>query len=252
MFLNSLLDLFKKPKQSDTTNNPASSTASTIIYHSEQNTDRAFVGLSAEEMQEIEEHIKKYIGPFEKVLHEIVSDGMHLDVIHVPARKEFPFHTLVTLGASEKPMTMPDGVKMSPYAEYLIFLPENWPMDAESWKNEANYWPVRMLKTIARIPYEYKTWLSYGHTIPNGNPPEAFDSSTELKGSLITFPYLIQNSAVAQLKGKNKDIFFWCIAPIHEKEWEFKLNEGIERLEDIANEKEIPMVLVHPNRPSVV
>ena len=29
------------------------------------------------------------------------------------------------------------------------------------------FWPIQMLKFLARFPHEYKTWLGWGHTIPN-------------------------------------------------------------------------------------
>lgn len=245
MFFDNILNLFKKT--------PSNDQKPTIIMHEKVNEDRSYSGLSEDEMAEIENHVKKYIGPYDKVLHELISDGMHLDLIYVPARKEFPFHTFVTMGASEKPMTVPEKYSGSKYAEYMIFLPQSWPISMEAWKdNEANYWPIRMLKSISRIPFEFSSWLGYGHTIPNGNPPIFYDKSTKLKGCMITFPYLIQDVNVARMRSESKNIDFWCIAPLYEEEWEFKLQQGADKLEDIASDKQIPLVLIDPQRPRVV
>lgn len=41
-------------------------------------------------------------------------------------------------------------------AEYVIFLPKDW--DIESDKEE-DYWPIRMLKTIARLPIKLMTGI---------------------------------------------------------------------------------------------
>ena len=41
------------------------------------------------------------------VFHEIVSDVVHIDLLHVPPRRERPFHTLVTCGMSVRPMNVP-------------------------------------------------------------------------------------------------------------------------------------------------
>lgn len=66
-------------------------------------------------------------------------------------------------------MTVPDP-EVPRYAELVISLPPFWPLDEQSWRDERHYWPVRLLKTLGRLPHEYDTWLGVGHTIPNGDP----------------------------------------------------------------------------------
>ena len=69
-------------------------------------------------------------------------------------------------------MNVPDGWEDYRYAEMMICLPPDWNMDQRAWNDERHYWPIRLLKTLARLPHEYNTWLSDCHTMPNGDPPE--------------------------------------------------------------------------------
>jgi len=52
-------------------------------------------------IEQIEKHIERFVGPIEKVFHELVSDLVHLDLYHVKPGPERPFHTFVTCGMSE-------------------------------------------------------------------------------------------------------------------------------------------------------
>ncbi len=48
------------------------------------------------------------------------------------------------------------------YAELMIDLPPEWLVQDD---DENNYWPIRWLKILARLPIDSDTWLGYGHTI---------------------------------------------------------------------------------------
>jgi hypothetical protein len=63
-------------------------------------------------------------------------------------------------------------------------------MDEERFSDERVYWPIRLLKGLGRLPHEYSTFLWYGHTIPNGDPPEPYAEGTNLCCALITPPVL--------------------------------------------------------------
>ena len=40
--------------------------------------------LTEQQMDEISKHVEVYLGEFDGVMHEIVSDALHIDIIHVP------------------------------------------------------------------------------------------------------------------------------------------------------------------------
>ena len=46
----------------------------------------------------------------------------------------------------------------------MIILPSDWPLDEESLKKEENYWPIRLLKQMARFPLITNDWVCEGHT----------------------------------------------------------------------------------------
>ena len=125
-------------------------------------------------MQDIDRHIEKHIGKISMVFHEVVSDLVHIDIHQIPPSDERPYWTLVTSGMSDLPMTTPEGREEFAHAELVLCLPKSWKMEQSDWKDEVHYWPIRWLKVCARFPHEYKTWLCWGHTLPNGDPPAAY------------------------------------------------------------------------------
>src|SRR5687767_4018341 len=109
----------------------------------------------------IAEHVAKHVGPIANVFHEIKPTLVHLDVLVVGPTDDRPYTTLVTCGMSERPMRVPienpEDLGLIPelrYAELLLCLPPDWPLTSEAFQNEANYWPVRWLKRLARLPHQ--------------------------------------------------------------------------------------------------
>lgn len=241
--LQKLLQLFQKKE--------ITKGGSVVMRHTTGNSEVTFSSLTNEEMQLINEHVEKYIGPIDQVLHELVSTGIHLDILHIKPSKKLPFNILVTMGASEYKMNMPENLADHfSYAEYVIFLPKDWHMSQADWKNDDNYWPIRMLKEIARMPNTYNTWLYYGHTIPNGNPSKPYSSNTKLDGCLITFPYLINEEFL--ILNSHKKVAFWCLAPLYESEVEYKLEHGVQKLEDLAEKVGVKPYLIDSKRAKIV
>jgi hypothetical protein len=192
-----------------------------------------------ESIEAISDHIEKNIGKIESVFHEIVSDLVHIDVHWVKPSNRFPFHALITSGMSDMPMNTPIEFEDSKYVEVCILLPDNWiigPDDyltmEEAFKDENNYWPVRWLKTIARFPHEYDTWVGYGHTIPNGENADPFASNTGF-GCILLMPSLSLGKEFFELKiNGSKTISFYCLYPLYKEEMDFKLKKGVDALID--------------------
>ena len=76
-------------------------------------------------------HIEQHLGQVSGVLHELISDQIHLDVLQVDPTPERPFYTLITSGMSDLPMATPAGAEKFRFAELMICLPQDWPMDEE-------------------------------------------------------------------------------------------------------------------------
>jgi hypothetical protein len=190
-------------------------------------------------IEAISGHIEKNIGKIDGVFHEIVSDLVHIDVHWVKPTEKFPFHSLITSGMSDLPMAAPEGFEAHKYTELCILLPKDWPIDwtdyqttEEVFKEERNYWPVRWLKTIARFPHEYNTWVSHSHTIPNGENADPYADNTGF-GCMILLPGLSLGPAFLHLKiNDEKTITFYCLYPLYKEEMELKLKKGSDALID--------------------
>ena len=69
---------------------------------------------------------------------------------------------------------VPEDAGAETRAELMIALPAEWKLADSQLEDERWYWPIRNLKALARLPHEYETWLGFGHTVPNGDPPEPY------------------------------------------------------------------------------
>ena len=205
-------------------------------------------------------HIERHLGPVSGTLHEIVSDKVHLDVHIVAPSAEFPFYTLVTSGMSDRPMLTPDGASLAeapPYAELCILLPPDWPLPgpgdgrstAELFADENVYWPIRWLKTLARLPHEYHTWLGFGHTVPNGEDAEPLAGNTELGCLLLLTAISLPEEFQTLRLDPTKTVQFYTLFPLYREEMELKMNRGVDALLDGFIEQGVSDVvdLARPN-----
>ncbi|PZP51131.1 MAG: hypothetical protein DI598_03920 [Pseudopedobacter saltans] len=204
-------------------------------------------------MDEIIGHLEMHIGNPATVFHEIISDYVHIDVHWIKPSAEYPFNILVTTGMSDLPMSMPAGmenVERYNHAELMVVLPADWPIGDEEFKEANNYWPVYFLKMIARFPHEYKTWIGYGHTIPNGQNAEPIANTGF--GCILTLPPMLTfPEEFLTLETKDGTIInFLATIPLYEEEMNLKLEEGTDALLDRFDEFEISEV-IDIDRPNV-
>ena len=182
---------------------------------------------SEEEINLIEKHIDKHFGKFDNVIHEVVSPDIHIDICIIEPTKEQNYYTLVTVGMGAYDMNVPKECKNLDFsnAELLITLPSNWDIKSN---DEKWYWPIRLLKTFARFPLEQKTWLGYGHTVSN---VEQYAENTEFNNTLISLPYYFGEEAL-NCSLSNKKVNFYQLIPLYESELNYKLENGVEELEN--------------------
>ncbi len=203
-----------------------------ILRHEARERDFEFATGDEEGIEQISNHISQYIGEPDWVFHELISDLVHLDVHVVKPTAEYDWYTLVTSGMSDRAMTVPEGAEDFCFAELVLHLPPTWPVSEKAFKNEANYWPVYWLKTLARMPHEYETWLSVGHAIPNGDPPEQFDDATGMCSWMLMSPFLLPDEFATLEIDDEKTINFLAMIPMYGEEVDFKLKRGIDEFVD--------------------
>lgn len=125
--------------------------------------------------QALMQHLARHLGEPTAVLAESVSDELRIDLVVHPPTHDRPFVTLATVGMSALPMHVPSELEDRALQELLIGVPVDWPgleggvADIEgALQDDASYWPIRLLKGLARYPRRSSTWVSWGHTIPSG------------------------------------------------------------------------------------
>jgi len=176
-------------------------------------------------------HIERHLGPIGGVWHELVSDLVHVDLLVVEPTDERPFQTIVTSGMSEAPMLIPSELGDSlGHAELTICLPSDWPLTQESFEDEARYWPLRLLKGLARLPHAYDTWLGPGHTIPNGDPALPYAEAVDFCCALILPPVTSPREFWTLELTDQKAVDFYAIYPLYPEEMQHKLEAGMDSL----------------------
>ena len=184
-----------------------------------------------EEMEAVEGHIQQYFGKVENVFHELVSPDIHVDICMVPPTEERDYCTLVTMGMGAHRMNVPE--ELVEYklerAELAIALPADWKLDQESMKDEKWYWPIRLLKSLARLPIASDTWLGFGHTMDN---KENFAENTKLCAAILTGPQSTEEGGeVCTLPG-GEEVNFYQVIPLYEDELDYKLEHDADALLD--------------------
>ena len=180
-----------------------------------------------EELKLYEEFIKEQFGDYEEVIHEIVPLDIHLDIIVIPPTKEKNYYKLITMGMGAYKMNVPKQLKKYGLerAEQAIFLPPNWNIKSE---NEEDYWPIRQLKILSRLPLYNNSWFVSGHTISSDSKNTPYADNTKFC-SMLLLEVLNNNSELIQMDiGKNEKINFYQLYPIYEEELMYIQQEGVE------------------------
>ena len=182
-----------------------------------------------EEMEAVEGHIEQYFGKFENVFHELVSPDIHVDICVVPPSEERDYCTLVTMGMGAHRMNVPE--ELAEYklerAELAIALPADWKLDQESMKDEKWYWPIRLLKSLARLPIASDTWLGFGHTMDN---EEDFAKDTKLCAAILTGPQDTEDGSEVCILPSGEEVNFYQVIPLYRDELEYKLAHDADAL----------------------
>src|SRR5690625_6616776 len=96
---------------------------------------------------------------------------------------------------SDLPMPVPgSGAQLR--MELMLALPRGWPgldpLEGEALAREENFWPLRLLKDVARYPSSFDAYLSWGHTVDGsagdldrGPRSEEHTSELQSRGHLV-------------------------------------------------------------------
>ena len=118
-------------------------------------------------------------------------------------------------------------------------------------KDPANWWPIRWLKQMARLPHEYGSFLTHGVTVPNGDPAQPFARGSELCCWMVFKPLLCPKVRELVI-GDDRRINFYALFALTESEMNLKLNKGTPALVQALADGEVFTELLNAGRRSVV
>lgn len=197
---------------------------------------------SEKELDEYESFIQENFGAFDEVLHEIVSPDIHLDIIMVPPTPEDDYYKLITMGMGAYSMNVPENLKEQEleHAELVLYLPKDWNLKSA---DEKDYWPVRYLKILGRLPLECNTWLGYGHTVHGDEKHEPFAENTKLNTILLVNACNLLYENLDLRLSSGKKINFYQMFPLYQEELEYKMEHSLGELLDLFSDEDILPVL---------
>lgn len=197
------------------------------------------------ELDLYEKYIEETFGHFHEVFHEIVSTDIHLDIIIVPPTDKRPYYKLITMGMGAYQMNVPDRLKQYELerAELVLYLPATWDINSSQ---EEDYWPIRQLKILARLPIECHTWLGYGHTVSSDEDNTPYASKTQFCSMMLVDALDNQGENLdLRMKSKGK-INFYQLFPLYKEELEYKQKKNAEPLLNLFDDEDlIPIVNIH-------
>ena len=198
------------------------------------------------EMEKVSAYIELQYGGYEIVAHEVVSPDIHCDIVIVPPTQEQPYYKLITMGAGAYKMNIPKELKseVCDRAEYVIFLPKDWDLESQE---EKDYWPIRMLKTIARLTVNTDDWLCNTHTIQLTQDGSPVAENTGFNSCALLFSTGKDGQKVNPLKMGffGKKVAFYQLYPLYPEELEFKLRNSIGELLDKIGTDENLIIDIH-------
>lgn len=209
----------------------ASATHSQIRAHIERNIDRISEEIPADRLRQ-------------------TAAPMAMRVLRVGPGEKRPFHTLITLGLSDRPMPVPASeVDASRHIELMMTLPEEWKFDPQSQTKSEWNWPAKELLRLSQLPLEGKSWLGWGHTLAHGIELQPYAPNTALC-AVILAPSLLVKQEFYELDTGGQRIVFLAAIPLYREEYELKQREGMEVLLARMIDRNVKDV-VHPKRRNV-
>lgn len=201
-----------------------------------------------DDLEALEAYIEQQYGEIETVFHELKSPDIHLDIYVVKPTEEAPYYKLISLGVGAYQMHVPQNLQSlgMDRAELVVFLPANWNIKSAK---EVDYWPIRMMKQVGRLPIMCKTWIGEGHSI-SSEDGEPYAENTKLNSCFLLCADDNQGADQSILLPSGKKVRFYQIISVYQEEMDYKLELGVGALLQRLDENGIDMV-IDPKRKNV-
>ena len=203
---------------------------------------------------EIIEHMKRcFPDRKETVFHENISDLLQVDIHMLEAPTMQDVHVIYTVGMSALPMALPaEQPQELRFAEMILLLPAEWKLEAPVSENEKEdgsvWWPVTLLKYLARFPHECQTWLGWGHIVSNSAAYLPYDETTGFCGTMIG---ALQEEVSVFCAKDGTQLNLYVLIPLYKEEMQWKQEKGITSLLEKLSELTGYGMVIFPDRPNV-
>lgn len=181
-----------------------------------------------DELEALETYIEQQYGKIETVFHELKSPDIHLDIYVIKPTQQENFYKLVTIGVGAYKMHVPQELQNLGIdrAELVMYLPADWNVKGNQ---EVDYWPIRMMKMVGRLPILHKTWIGEGHSIASedGNP---YAENTQQNSCFLLCSISQEGEEQSLLLPSGKKVRFYEIIPTYQEEMDYKLQNGCQAL----------------------
>lgn len=148
--------------------------------------------MNMKEMEKFTAHCDRYFEQSDcTVLHPVVDNGFHVDVLLYKPTEKYPFWKLVTMGASDYKMPkIPNTVGL--FNEYIMFVDK----DEDLTDRETVAWYHAKLSMIASYAKFCNTHITYGHSFEWENE----DPEDEMIAAFVEFPQVIPDVGMLRCK----------------------------------------------------
>lgn len=205
---------------------------------------------SEAEIAELEKYIDAAFGEYKNVMHEIFSPDVHLDICVIEPTKDCPYYKLVTMGAGAYKMNVPEKYREweLEHAEYVIWVPDYWNLNSEAIND---YWPVKLLKDVARLPIWCDTWLAFGHTTQADEAGSAYAPATAFNSVVLDLAPSLEGEPAHVRLSSGKLLNFYQLIPLYPEELKFKMENNSEVLLDKLDELGVQYRVIDQKRKGI-
>lgn len=182
---------------------------------------------SEEEAACTDHHMERYFGSADFVHREPASPWGQVDVNLIPPSDEHPWFTLVTQGMGARAFRDEEGEEQR--CELLMTLPPDWADSTEDWQRPDRFWPLHLLRLLARFPFVTGEPIDWGHSFDLREELDE-ESGTDFCAAMLLSPGLFEEEAAACTLPDGARVSYWQVIPLYREEIQYKRAHGTEEL----------------------
>ncbi len=174
-------------------------------------------------VEAMHDHIDQFVEEDELVVfHQGDDDFPHVDVYWIKPNAEYrPYTMLLTSGLSLNDMDVPESYDT--HLEVVMLLPASWLFGGAGNNRQENDWPIHHLRSIAKTPHLFKTWVGLGHTFTISEDENKCFPGTKFNATMLVESITLPGKFLEFNVGK-KSVKILSAIPLYPEELEFKLN----------------------------